>query len=124
MWGTSGGSGMSADPRLVALRLAGTWGSKVERGEMELHNAWDLLIERVGAVVPAFRTCPTCGMTPCPNPAFCQGCRKADQELAAARRCAQCGASGGTLDPHKDHDRRRVVYLHPQCVRFWRKTHR
>ena len=123
MWGDSGGSGMSTDPRLVALRLAGNWGQKVERGEMELHNAFDLLVERIAAVVPAFRTCPTCGMTPCPDPTFCASCREADQKIAASRNCAQCGA-GGATEPHKNNERRWIVYLHPQCVRFWRKTHR
>jgi hypothetical protein len=37
------------------------------------------------------------------------------------RRCAQCGA-GGELEPHKD--QRRIVYLHKDCLSFWRRTHR
>jgi hypothetical protein len=115
---------MSTDPRLTALKLASNWHAKVERNELELDNAFDLLVERIGSIVSSFSTCPTCGLRPCPDPGFCQSCRVADQEIAAARRCAQCGAGGGTLDPHKDQDRRRVVYLHPRCLPFWRKTHR
>jgi hypothetical protein len=115
---------MNADPRLVALRLASNWHAKVERNELELANAFDLLVERVAAIVPAFRTCLTCSMTPCPDPAFCESMRTADQKIAASRRCAQCGANGGTLDPHRDNERRRIVYLHPQCLRFWQRGHR
>jgi hypothetical protein len=114
---------MSVDPRLVVLRLAGNWHSKVQREEITLATAFELLVERVAAIVPAFRVCPTCGQQPCPNPAFCESCRAADREIAAGRRCAQCGA-GGALDPHRDNERCRIVYLHPECVRFWRKTHR
>jgi hypothetical protein len=113
----------AADPRLVALRLAGNWGKKVERDEMTLDNAWDLLIERISAAIPQFQTCPTCGQTPCPDPAFCQGCRAADQKIAAGRKCAQCG-DGGATDPHRDNERRRIVYLHKGCERFWKARHR
>ena len=30
--------------------------------------------------------CPTCGCTPCPNPAFCRLCREDDRKLANQRR--------------------------------------
>lgn len=30
--------------------------------------------------------CPTCGCSPCPNPAFCRLCREADRRIAAERR--------------------------------------
>lgn len=43
---------MSIDPRLTALRLASNWASKVERDEMQLSAAFDMLIERVAAIVP------------------------------------------------------------------------
>src|SRR5215510_11250894 len=100
---------MNADPRLVALRLAGNWAHKVERDELTLENAWDLLVERVNAIVHV--ACPTCGMRPCPDKAYCATMRAADQEIAQKRRCAQCGA-GGDLDPHQDREKRRIIYLH------------
>ena len=113
-----------ADPRLVALRLAGNWCSKVERDEMELAAAFELLVERVAAIVPSFRVCPTCGQTPCPDPGFCESCRSADQKIAASRKCAQCGA-GGELDPHQWREKRTIVYLHRgACERFWKARHR
>ena len=116
---------MNADPRLICLRLCGGWLRKVELDEISLDNAWSLLIERIGAVVPAFKTCPTCNQTPCPNPSFCQGCREADRELAQKRRCAQCGAGGSDLEPHQDRDRKRIVYLHRgACERFWKSRNR
>src|SRR5262245_5704084 len=114
---------MSTDPRLTALRLAGTWHSKVERGEISLNQAFDLLVERIAALVPSFGACPTCGERPCPDPGFCQSCREADQKIAASRRCTQCGA-GGAVDPHRDDQGQRIVYLHKECVRFWRGKHR
>jgi hypothetical protein len=114
---------MNADPRLVTLRLAGNWGRKVERDEMELTNAWELLIERIGATDPKFTACPTCGQAPCPDAAFCASMRSADQKIAASRKCAQCGGVGD-LDPHRDNERRRIVYLHASCLRFWRVKHR
>jgi hypothetical protein len=113
----------STDPRLVLLRLAGNWHSKVEQRQITIDAAFDLLLERLGAIIPAFTTCPTCGLRPCPDPAFCESCRKADREIGTTRRCAQCGASG-ELEPHKDQDRRNVIYLHKQCLPFWRKTRR
>jgi len=48
---------MNVDPRLVALRLAGTWAAKVERDELELTNSFDMLCERINAIVHT--TCPT-----------------------------------------------------------------
>jgi hypothetical protein len=48
---------MNADPRLVAMRLAGNWAAKLEKDEITIDNAWGLLIERVGAIVPKFQTC-------------------------------------------------------------------
>jgi hypothetical protein len=89
------------DPRLVLLRLADSW--------------------RLGAIIPTFSTCPTCGQRPCPDPAFCNKCSKADREIRTARRCAQCGASAG-LQPRKDI--KAVAYLHKDCLPFRRKTHR
>jgi hypothetical protein len=114
---------ISTDPRLVLFRLAGNWHQKIEQGQITIDAAFDLLLERLGAIVPAFTTCPTCNLRTCPNPAFCENCRKADQEIGRARRCAQCGACG-ELEPHKDNDQRKIVYLHKGCLRFWRKTHR
>jgi Helix-turn-helix domain len=122
----NGGAGVmsGADPRLVALRLAGSWGRKVELDQMTLDNAWDLLLERLAAVNPAFATCPTCGQTPCPNPGYCQSCRSADQKIQADRKCAQCGA-GGELEPHQWREKRTIVYLHRGgCERFWKARHR
>ena len=115
---------MTADPRLVALRLAGSWGRKVELGELDIKVAWDLLTERIGATDPKFQVCPTCGMQPCGDPGYCESMRSADQKIQASRKCAQCGATSGQLEPHKDVERRRVVYLHPQCARFWKSRHR
>jgi hypothetical protein len=115
---------MSADNRLVTLRLAGNWAAKVEKDEITIDNAWDLLIERVGAIVPKFQTCPTCGLTPCPDETFCEACRKADRESrASTHRCAQCTA-GGELEPHPDSLGNRVIYLHRECRRFWEARRR
>jgi len=111
---------MSADPRLVALRLAGSWGRKVELGELSLDNAWDLFLERIAPLA----ACSVCGCAPCPNPGWCQSMRAADEKIAAGRRCAQCGGTG-ELDPHQDRDRKRIVYLHRgACERFWKARHR
>ena len=114
---------MSIDPRMTALKLASSWNRKVELGEISLDNAWELLIERVGAIVPKFTACPTCGQVPCPDPTFCESCRSADQKIAASRKCAQCGA-GGELEPHRDNERRKIIYLHRGCERFWKARHR
>jgi|SRR5262245_846253 len=116
---------MSADPRLVALRLAGSWGRKVELGELDIKVAWDLLTERIGATDPKFQVCPTCGMLPCGDPGYCASMRAADQKIAASRRCEQCKAGGGDLEPHRDNERRKVIYLHRgACERFWKSRHR
>ena len=40
------------------------------------------------------------------------------------RVCAQCGSSEPPLDPHRDMERRHIVYLHRECVRIWQRTHR
>ena len=113
---------MSADPRLVALRLAGGWARKVELDEISLDNAFDLLVERVNAIVHVL--CPTCGMRPCGDAAFCESMRAADQKVAASRKCAQCGA-GGDLDPHQWKEKRTIVYLHRgACERFWKSRNR
>ena len=114
---------MSAiDERLVTLRLARNWVGKVERHEIELHNAFDMLVERVNAIVHV--PCPTCGQRPCPDPAYCSTMRAADQKVAQSRQCAQCNATGGTLDPHRHLDKRRIVYLHPECRQFWEARNR
>src|SRR5262245_32311335 len=105
------------------MKLCRNWIGKVERDEMDVKVAWDLLRERVAAIDPAFTACPTCGQQPCPDPSFCASCRAADAKIAASRKCAQCGA-GGELEPHKDNERRKVIYLHASCVRFWRSRHR
>jgi hypothetical protein len=112
------------DSRLVAQKLASNWHAKVERGEIALDQAFDLLVERVAALAPSFGVCPTCGLRPCPDPGFCQNCRDAGQKMAASRRCAQCGAGGTPLDPYRDGEQQRVVYLHPQCKSFWETRHR
>jgi hypothetical protein len=115
----------AVDERLVTLRLARNWVGKVERDEMELHNAWDLLIERIGAMAQKFQACVTCGMTPCGDPGYCSAMRAADEKIAASRRCAQCNAAGGDLDPHQDRERKRIIYLHRgACERFWKARHR
>jgi len=109
------------DERLVTLRLCKNWCGKVERDEMELKVAWDLLTERVGAADQNFAVCATCGMRPCGDPGYCATMRAAD---ASSRRCAQCGA-GGDLDPHQDKEKRRIIYLHRgACERFWKSKHR
>src|SRR5262245_60520421 len=36
---------------------------------------------------------------------------------ADGRVCAQCGAGGDDLEPHRNGDR--LVYLHDVCIRFW-----
>jgi|SoiMethySBSTD1v2_1073268.scaffolds.fasta_scaffold969889_1 hypothetical protein len=113
----------TTDERFVVLRLASNWRGKVERGELELANAWDLLRERIAAIDKKFAACDVCGSAPCPNPAYCQTCREADQKIIGSRKCAQCGA-GGDLDPYQDKERRKIVYLHRgACVRFWRGSH-
>jgi Protein of unknown function (DUF3631) len=44
-----------------------------------------------------------------------------DLEIPASlKRCAQCNAGGDDLEPHRDGDR--LVWLHPECVRFWKET--
>jgi hypothetical protein len=108
------------DPRMITLKLAAGWARKVELEQIDLNVAWDLLLERVAPHL----ACPTCGQRPCPDPTFCQSCRTADAKIAAERRCAQCGANGGTLDPYPDNEKRRVIYLHSACKRFWEKHHR
>jgi hypothetical protein len=106
---------MNADPRLIALRLAGNWAAKVDKDQLALDNAFDLLLERVGAIVPKFQACTTCGLRPCPDPALCASWRAADQKL---RRCAQCGSHSKPLEPHRSRDK--LVYLHKECMRFWK----
>src|SRR5262245_14679620 len=108
---------MNADPRLVALRLAGGWARKVELDEISLDNAFDLLVERVNAIMHV--PCPTCGMRPCPDPAFCESMRAADRKL---RRCSQCGSHAEPLEPHRARDK--VIYLHKECGKFWKARHR
>jgi hypothetical protein len=116
---------MSADPRLICLRLGGGWASKVDRGELELANAWDLLLERVSAEAKKFQACDVCGMRPCPDTQFCDSMRAADQKSAASRRrCAQCGGTGGPLDPHPDSLGHRLIYLHRECKKFWEARRR
>jgi hypothetical protein len=114
---------MSTDPRLTVLKLASNWNRKVELGELELHNAFDLLIERIAAIVPKFAICETCGLSPCPDRKFCESMRTADQKIAASRKCAQCGG-GGATDPHRDNEKKKIVYLHPACRKFWEAHHR
>jgi hypothetical protein len=36
------------------------------------------------------------------------------------KRCAQCNAGGDELEPQRDGDR--LVWLHPECARFWKET--
>jgi hypothetical protein len=115
---------MNADPRIVCLRLAGNWASKIDRGEIDIDAGWNLLIERLGAIVPAYKTCPTCNQTPCPDESFCASMRAADQKIAAGRKCAQCGAGGNDLDPYQDKEKRKVIYLHRDCARFWQGRQR
>src|SRR5262249_8509517 len=110
----------AVDDRLITMRFVRNWLGKVERDELTIDNAWDLLLDRIAA----FRACDVCGQKPCPDPAFCESCRTADQKIAASRKCAQCGAGGGTLDPHRHLDKRKIVYLHPACKRFWEQHHR
>lgn len=114
---------MTPDPRLVALRLAGNWAGKVERDEITVDMAFDLLLERVGAIVPKFQACETCGQRPCPDPAMCASWREADRQITAGRTCAQCGA-GGDLQPHRHREGRKLIYLHGECRRFWQVGHR
>src|SRR5262245_38887438 len=109
---------MNADPKLVCLRLAGNWARKVELDELTLENAWELLLERIAPLA----ACSVCGCTPCPDPSYCQTMRAADERVAQTRRCEQCGG-GGQLDPHKDNERHKIIYLHASCVRFWRSKH-
>jgi len=104
----------TVDERFVVLRLASNWRGKVERGELELDNAWDLLRERMAAIDKKFAACDVCGGQPCANPAYCQTCREADRKL---RRCAQCGSHAEPLDPVRSRDR--VVFLHKECRKFW-----
>ena len=108
---------MNADPRLIALRLAGNWAAKVEKDELELAHAFDLLCERINAIVHT--TCPTCGCRPCPDKSFCEAMRAADRKL---RRCSQCGSHSEPLDPHRSRDR--IIYLHKECLRFWQGKRR
>jgi len=111
---------MSAiDPRMTALKLASSWNRKVELGELSIDAAWGLLLERIAPLA----ACSVCGCAPCPDSSYCQTMHAADERVAAGRKCAQCGA-GGELEALRDNERRRIVYLHPQCARFWRKTHR
>jgi hypothetical protein len=111
---------MSADSRLTVLQLAGRWGRKVELNELALDTAWNLLLERIAPLA----TCSVCGQTPCPDASYCQTMRAADEKIAASRKCAQCGAGSGELEPHGDNERRKIVYLHRGCVSFWQRTHR
>src|SRR5262249_11541925 len=116
---------MNADPRLVTMRLCGNWLRKVELDEISLDNAWDLLRDRVGAIDKSLQPCDICQQLPCTNPSWCEACRKVDQKTAAARRCEQCKATGGDLEPHKHLDRRRIVYLHRgACEQFWKARNR
>src|SRR5262249_34703902 len=40
--------------------------------------------------------------------------------LDRRKRCAQCNdLDDGSLEPHRDGKRNRVVFLHRECVRFW-----
>jgi hypothetical protein len=38
----------------------------------------------------------------------------------APHRCVQCGANDGELTPTRN--RSTLVWLHPECARFWRST--
>src|SRR5262245_1005053 len=94
------------DERLVTLRLCRNWLGRIERDELELPAVWDLLRERIAAFDKKFQACPTCGGRPCSDESYCASMRAADQKIAAARKCSQCGAPGGSdLDPYQDREK-------------------
>jgi hypothetical protein len=98
------------------MRLTRNWVDKVERDDLDIAAAWDLLKERFFAIeIPP---CKTCGMSPCPDESYCAAMRAADEK---ARRCDQCKSPHGPLEPHKANGR--VIYLHAECWRF-RQRHR
>ena len=110
---------MNADPRLTVLQLAGRWGRKVELNEIDLDVAWGPLLERIAPLA----ACSVCGCTPCPDASWCASMKAADERVAQ-RLCEQCKAGGADLEPHKDNERRRIIYLHKSCARFWKSRHR
>jgi hypothetical protein len=95
------------------MRLTAAWLRKVELDELDIGAAWDLLVERVQAII--HKPCPTCGMMPCPDEKFCASMREADKKV---RRCAKCGHHAEPLDPHRSGNK--IIYLHRECLRFWR----